>query len=204
MLFFVVSVICIFFLPEVGVFSIMKQDGPTAVFVAGKIKEPVWLYILAMCLIFSAGIYFIVRKNTKSAIILVVLTVILGVMFMVRDDIRDIENKNHIEVTEKSIEEKSKEIIYLLDDGQYQLLQDEYCADMMKSYMTEEYIAEAKQYLCNDWGENVSIGNIFVQDVVQNGENVTVVQVKVSYENVGITYTIMYDEEQLIIGLYMM
>ena len=82
----------------------------------------------------------------------------------------------------------SEEIINLVSIDDYETLHDEYCADEMKPYMTDEYMQEAKNYLCEDWGELESIGNIFTQEVVQNGQNITVVQIKTMYENIGVTY----------------
>lgn len=204
---FIASVVCMIALPEAGAISFVNSDGPVSVFFAGKIKEPFWLYILTVVLFIITNIYFASKHKIKNMVAIIILMVSFGVIFFIRDDISINQNNETItvEITDENWKEIiSEEIINLVSIDDYETLCDEYCADEMKPYMTKEYMQEAKNYLCEDWGELESIGNIFTQEVVQNGQNITVVQIKTMYENIGVTYTIMYDDSRMIVGLYMM
>lgn len=204
---FIISVVCMIALPEAGAISFMNSDGPTSVFVAGKINEPFWLYILTVILFIISNIYFAYKRKFKHMIAIIILLVCFGVIYFIREDISEASDNEATteEITDENWTELiSEEIINLVSIDDYETLHDEYCADEMKPYMTKEYMQEAKNYLCEDWGELESIGNMFTQEVVQNGQNITVVQIKTMYENTGVMYTIMYDDNRMVVGLYMM
>lgn len=64
-------------------------------------------------------------------------------------------------------------------------------------------IEEAQALISSDWGEFKSFGNAYAAEVVQAGQVVEVVEIGAVYENVSVTYTIMFDEDMVLTGLYM-
>ena len=45
--------------------------------------------------------------------------------------------------------------------------------------------------------------NEYATEVIQNGEHYAIAQVTVSYENVNVVYTLTYDADMKLAGLYM-
>lgn len=207
----VASVICIIALPEAGAISLMKNDGgSTAVFVASKIKEPIVLYLAATCIAFVCTIYFAIKRKFSGIIVGTAAILCIGMSYMLIDKLwKPTPNNTKADIkTEESydrayVESLTEEIIVLLDAEDYKTLQEEYASDEMKSYMTKEVIGEAKSAVSDNWGEFVSNGNIYSGEVIQNGEKFIIVQVNTMYENVSVTYTITFDDEMRVAGIFM-
>ena len=62
--------------------------------------------------------------------------------------------------------------------------------------------AGVKKLFGEDWGEFVTFGNIYLGEVVQMGKSYAVVQINATYENTGITYTLMFDKEMKLCAFY--
>lgn len=98
--------------------------------------------------------------------------------------------------------EQTEEIIALLDTEDYAGLEE--CAiEKMKPFMQENVIVEAKATLGEKLGENQGITSSYMAEVRQAGQRTAVIQVTVQYENRSVTYTISYDEDMRLAGLYM-
>jgi len=68
--------------------------------------------------------------------------------------------------------------------------------------LNEEYMLEAKNMINDNWGELKKIGTLYAVEVAQNNVNYTVVQVNATYENLSIAYTITFDDELKLAGVY--
>lgn len=101
------------------------------------------------------------------------------------------------------VESKTEQIIELLNDKSYETLQNEYAADYMKAYLTEETMNSVIQKTGGDWGALVSYGSPYMAELTQKGKKFAVIQLNVSYENASITYRITFDEQMKLAGLYM-
>lgn len=98
--------------------------------------------------------------------------------------------------------EQTEEIIALLDTEDYAGLEE--CAiEKMKPFMQENVIVEAKATLGEELGENQGITSSYMAEVRQAGQRTAVIQATVQYENRSVTYTISYDEDMRLAGLYM-
>ncbi|MCF2641866.1 MAG: DUF3887 domain-containing protein [Lachnospiraceae bacterium] len=64
-------------------------------------------------------------------------------------------------------------------------------------------IEDARRQVGSDWGEIQSFGDFYMSEIRQRGQRYAVVQVAVMYENVEVTYTITFDENMKLAGLYM-
>ena len=207
-LFAIACVIVLIALPDVVTFAMMDVDGPTSIFVAGKVNEPVWLYILTAIVLITSIVIFAIRKKGKCVIALSVALIICALTFVVVriDDNKKYDNVSTTESTNvyasKEVEEKTKEVIELVSNNDYQTLRDEYAVEEMKEVLNEEYMLEAKNMINDNWGELKKIGTVYAAEVAQNNVNYTVVQVNATYENLSIAYTITFDDELKLAGVY--
>lgn len=204
----VMSLVCIVLFPGIATVGIVDGSGASAVFFAGKMTEPIALYVMTAVCILIDIVYAASRKKKGCVITAVVLLCLLTVTFLVRKPIREVifDGAAKTEITEDSemsVEDKTRIILDLFSDGNYELLCSDYTAEEMLPYMTKEYMEEAKASICEDWGKSVSYGKIYSEKVTQNGTSYTVAQVSASYENVSVIYTITYDEDGRIAGFYM-
>lgn len=204
----VLSLVCIVLFPGIATVGIVDGSGSSAIFFAGKMTEPVVLYIVTAVCILIDIVYAAIRKKKGYVITAVVLFCLLAVTFLIRKPVREAifdgaAKTETTEDSETSVEDKTKMILDLFSDGNYELLRSDYTAEEMLPYMTEEYMAEAKTSICADWGKSVSYGKIYSEKVTQNGTTYTMAQVSASYENVSVIFTITYDEDGKIAGFYM-
>ena len=96
----------------------------------------------------------------------------------------------------QTVTEAVERAIILLDD-------EEYATQQMQSVLNQTTIDQARAQVTSDWGERQSIGTTYATEVIQNGEHYAIAQVTVSYENVNVVYTLTYDADMKLAGLYM-
>lgn len=104
---------------------------------------------------------------------------------------------------EDRLETKTLAVILALDAKDYDALQTQYAEEKMKPYLTEEIMEQAKNNISDDWGKQVSIGKAYMAEITQMGKKYATVQVNVHYENADVTYTISFDSDYKLSGLYM-
>ncbi len=204
-LLFIASLVCILLFPGIATVGVVDASGSSAFFFAGKLSEPFALYIVTLLFFVLDIVYTCVRKRKKSLIVLLVMTALLVVMLIVRKPIRTLifGHEKEVQTMEMSAEERTIQILDLLNAGDYDTLCNQYTAKEMLPYMTKDCMETAKNNISDDWGSFVSYGKVYTSEVNQNGITYVVSQVSVSYEHVSVIYTITYDEEDKIAGLYM-
>lgn len=103
--------------------------------------------------------------------------------------------------TEAAVETQSKEVIRMLDAEDYEALQT--CMDVrMQKILTKEVIEEAKEQAGADWGEFQEFGKCYMTEQRQQGRTRAVVQMNAAYENIGITYTLFFNDDMKLSGFY--
>lgn len=112
----------------------------------------------------------------------------------------DIESSTVFTKTE--VEEALVEVIDLLDRDDYAELQAN-ATDQMVKALDEESMKEVKAKICSNFGNRNLIGTIYDQEITQRNVHYAVCQVTVSYENINVTYTVTFDENMKLAGLYM-
>ena len=100
------------------------------------------------------------------------------------------------------VESALKETVELLDAGEYAVLQEN-AALLMRKYVTAEEIENAKKQLSDDWGERREFGEIYITEMIQQDVHYAIGEMMVTYDNVTVVYTITYDENMQLAGLYM-
>ncbi len=144
------------------------------------------------------------KKKIVGIVIGIVLIVVVGLCLLANflvprtSEIEESEIFNADEV-----EIKSMAVIFALNAEDYDTLQTEYANEEMKSFLTKETIDEAKKTIDADWDGAVSFGAAEVMEVRQMGKTYATVQFPVSYGEDTVTYTLSFDEEYKLAGLYM-
>lgn len=104
--------------------------------------------------------------------------------------------------SEEAVTEQAKEVITYLDADDYEAmraLMQEHAAELI----TDEVLTEAKQYIAEDFGAFVAWGNAYVAEVTEQGQHAAVIEIGASYEKISVTYTLFFDEEMQLTGIYM-
>lgn len=104
--------------------------------------------------------------------------------------------------TQEEISAEVQRVIELLDQNDFAALQ-EVSVDKIRGAMTQETIDKVRQGISDDWGSRQSFGRVYAQGAKQRGEYIIVTQTDVIYENISVVYTISFDRELRLAGLYM-
>lgn len=90
---------------------------------------------------------------------------------------------------------------YLDTDNQEALLviSDE----TMKKLLEKTNLEEIKAQIGTDWGDRKSVGNVYTVELTQMGKRSAVVQMHVAYENESVMYTISFNQEMEMTGLWL-
>ncbi|MDO5155939.1 MAG: DUF3887 domain-containing protein [Eubacteriales bacterium] len=89
-----------------------------------------------------------------------------------------------------------------LDEGDYDALQKNAREDMA-NILTADIMDPVKDKLREDWGKRISLGKIYAMEITQKKNHFATCQVSASYENVNVIYTISFDENMHVAGLYL-
>ena len=112
-------------------------------------------------------------------------------------NIKDVES-----VTEEAIDTQVETVVTLLNENDFETLRG-MAVDEMQNALTQETIDKARSPISDDWGEMLMIGSTYAQGIRQKGRLFIVTQTDVMYENVSVTYTITFDEDLKLAGIYM-
>ncbi len=204
----IICVVVLIALPDVITFSMMEDDGPTSVFIAGKVSEPVWLYILTAVILVGSLIVFIIKNNRKFAVATgIALLICIATFVIVRfeDDRNAKENSTTEEIdvyASSEVQEQTKLIIELISNDDFATIRDKYAIPELVEVIADDYMLESKAMVCKDWGDLKAIGTVYAAEVAQGDVIYTVVQVNATYENVSIAYTITFDDKLMLAGVY--
>lgn len=106
------------------------------------------------------------------------------------------------DLSQEAVTASVENVIVMLNQNDFDGLQ-ELAVDELKSKLTQETLDEVRKSISEDWGEMQSIGKVYMQGVKQKGKVMVVTQVDAVYENISVVYTISFDEDLRLGGLYM-
>lgn len=104
--------------------------------------------------------------------------------------------------SQEEISAEVQRVIEMLDQNDFEALQ-EAAVEELRTVLTQDMIDKVRQDISNDWGGRQSFGHVYVQGAKQWGKYIIVTQTDVIYENISVVYTITFDEELRLAGLYM-
>ncbi len=139
------------------------------------------------------------KRNKVLAIVgIVVVILVVGVYLLLPKKTPLDKSKSF---SEKEVIAKSKEIISLYDEEKYDEIEAQ-SDDKLKDMDLDKILSEAKESFCSDFGNFVSYGKVYTEESTQFGKKYAVVQMSVSYENVSATFTLSFDENMKLAGMY--
>ena len=155
-----------------------------------KSKKPVIiLSILAGCIVIAAVVLCICLPKNKS------------------------EDKSKATPTSSSqfagydmneIEERTKQIILLINDEDYEQLLNKYCADVLKSNDSmSDSLASAKKSIVDSGGDYKNKFKKLSTTEMTDPTDYLVYIVEAEYEHKNVIYTLSFDKKNMLIGLYM-
>ncbi len=103
---------------------------------------------------------------------------------------------------EDIVKSQLRVVVEKVDKEDYEYLKDN-STPKMKKFISADAMNKAKKQISDDWGELKGYGNIYLVEIKQQGRNCVVGQISVIYENIAVTYTITFDEDMKLDGLYM-
>lgn len=106
------------------------------------------------------------------------------------------------DLSQEAVTASVEKVVVMLNQNDFDGLQ-ELAVDELKSKLTQETMDEVRKNISEDWGEMQSIGKVYMQGLKQKGKVMVVTQVDAVYENVSVVYTISFDEDLRLGGLYM-
>ena len=106
------------------------------------------------------------------------------------------------DLSQEAVTASVENVIVMLNQNDFDGLQ-ELAVDELKSKLTQETMDEVRKNISEDWGEMQSIGKVYMQGLKQKGKVMVVTQVDAVYENVSVVYTISFNEDLRLGGLYM-
>ena len=101
----------------------------------------------------------------------------------------------------EEVEKKTELIIQYLDEENYQEIKKlsiEKLADMMN----KKEMDQVKSHLGNDWGEFQHFGEVYLIESSRMGQHSAIAQINASYENTSVTYTLSFNQDMELNGLW--
>ena len=139
------------------------------------------------------------RKRRVLDIVLVMLVIAFGLWWMMPKN-KVLEDSDRFQTA--TVEAQAKEVVQMLDNVDYDGLR-KMAVDKLAPMINEEEMEHARDNLAEDWGKLLNYGSIYMVESVQRGQHSAVVQMSISYENASVTYTISFDKNMKLNGLWM-
>lgn len=102
---------------------------------------------------------------------------------------------------EQMVRAQMQNVITWVEEEDYEALR-EHSISLLQPSFTGNSFSQAKATISEDWGEQKAYGNFYLFQLHQMGKKYAVGQVTVSYENTNVTYTLTFDEDLNLAGLY--
>ena len=105
--------------------------------------------------------------------------------------------------TEEAVQEKTKELIELFSDQEYQEILDSYGSKALRKSADVEKLENAAIFVSADWGEFQEIASIALSEMKKAGKWYAVAESEVVYEHVTVTFTFSFDKDMGLAGVHM-
>lgn len=103
---------------------------------------------------------------------------------------------------EDAVKAQLQVVVEKVGEGDYEYLKN-ISSERMKKGISDDVINKVKNQISDDWGNFNKYGNIYLFEMKQQGSNYVVGQVNVTYENVVVTYTITFNKDMKLDGIYL-
>lgn len=143
------------------------------------------------------------RNETLLAVLIVIVLIIAAIVGFVWWSLpKQIWIEDSKIFDKETVMNKAELVVDYLDKNDYDALK-ELCDEKMKSELEEKDLRDGKALIGPDWGARQSIGNTYIVELTQSGKKSAVVQMHVAYENESVLYTIYFNRDMELEGLWM-
>ena len=141
------------------------------------------------------------RKNQLLAlkVIIAIVKIIAASIAWIWPKSKDISESTVFQAQE--VEQQTQYIVSLLDEADYTTFNTCTTGDM-NTTLTPSAITQAKAKVSDNFGSFVSFGDITMDEMNQHGNVYAFAQQEVKYENVTVIYSLTFDENMKLVGLY--
>ena len=108
----------------------------------------------------------------------------------------------HSDFEEKTVVDAAENVVNLLDANDFEALKS-LSTDSMKAAVDQTQWADVRAGVGDDWGAFQSFGSVYTGEIIDRNRVLAVVQLVAVYENRAVTYTISFNEDMQLAGLYM-
>ncbi len=104
---------------------------------------------------------------------------------------------------EETVQEKTRELIQLFSNQEYQEILDSYAGKALKKDADAEKLENAAILVSMEWGDFQKINSITLGEMKKAGKWYALAESEVAYENVTVTFTFSFDKDMRLAGVYM-
>ena len=141
------------------------------------------------------------QRIAVIAIAVIIFLVITAYLEMPKSkDIADSQYFNSEDLTRQT-----EQVIDYLDADDYEGMSDMSNEDM-QSALTKDQLGnwkESKDKIGSNWGKRKALTTSYMEEVTSKNKIYAIIEVDASYENVNVKYTITFDQNNKLAGLYM-
>lgn len=101
-----------------------------------------------------------------------------------------------------AVERQAEIVVEYFSNDDYEALR-ELSDESMKAFLDTHDLKSSKALIGEEWGEQESIGKVYMIEVTQRGRKSAVVQMHVQYENATVMYTISFNRDMEMEGFWM-
>lgn len=144
------------------------------------------------------------KRTRRIKVILIIIAVIgligAGIYWMFPKTY-DIEKSSTFD--KNTVIHQAETVIDLLNKNDYDTIKNQYANAKLGNVINGTTLTDAKNQIGTGWGEFKAYTSIYTVEAKQLGTRYAVVQITALYENRSVMYTITFDENMKLAGLYM-
>lgn len=131
--------------------------------------------------------------------LLAALAVAAGTVYWMLPKMSAIEDSRYFDAAK--VRSSTEEVIRLFGEEEYGAL-EALASREMREVLEDTPLPGIRDFIGGDWGEPISMGNMYMAEIRERNRVYATAQVTVSYENVNVTYTISFNRQMELYGFY--
>lgn len=133
-------------------------------------------------------------------LVLVLFIVLAGIIWWIIPKQIWLEDSKVFDVN--AVEAQAEAVVDYFGKDDYESLK-EISDDKMREFLNTHDLESDKVLIGEDWGEQESVGKVYMVELTQRGRKSAVVQMHVQYENANVLYTISFNRDMELQGFWM-
>ena len=133
-------------------------------------------------------------------LVLVLFIVLAGIIWWIIPKQIWLEDSKVFDVN--AVEAQAEAVVDYFGKDDYESLK-EISDDKMREFLNTHDLESDKVLIGEDWGEQESVGKVYMVELTQRGRKSAVVQMHVQYEHANVMYTISFNRDMELQGFWM-